>query len=503
MKEYIEIDTNQVESMSPTSNLFENRCKLAELKRGKHEVTLIVVAYNGLEKVKNCVESVLRYTKEINYELLLIDNGSADGTLEYFRSVECEHKRIIHITKNLGAFYPLMNVDFDSLGDFICYLNNDSYVTPHWMDNLLTCIKSDSRIAMASPMYSNPSYDIDDMTTLTFTSYEDMLQKAEQYNVSDAKKWWDMVRPSTFCALLRKEAILSIGWPYWDVGFYHKCADDDLGFRFRRMGYRTIKAGDTWVYHDHDMEQYQSSRNILDSGLKNFEEKYFGLTYKDFANFYFPYLRQFPAPAPAKKMSVLGVDVKCGTPALDVKNWLQTFGISDVTLSAFIQDPKYWVDLKTICSGPVICDREEFLLSDFPRETFDYIVVDQPINCYHNPEMMLRALFQLCADGGHVVCKLFNTFSFREYMTMLNGAGNYTTKKVSFNISLERFQNMLEEYGDIRCRIETASMAEDELKQFAEWLPEHLTEAQRKAVNQMKNVSYMFVVEKFNEGYRN
>lgn len=57
---------------------------------------------------------------------------------------------------------------------------------------------------------------------------------------------------------------------------------------------------------------------------------------------------------------VLGVDVRCGTPILDVKNWLRRRGPDQVELSAFAQDAKYWVDLKTVCQGPVICDREEF-----------------------------------------------------------------------------------------------------------------------------------------------
>lgn len=501
MERYIEIDTNGMEAPSLASSLFERRRKITQSKSCAHEVTLVVVAYNRQEKVKTCVESVLRYTTGVNYELLLIDNGSTDHTLDYFLSVDYEHKKVIRITKNLGLFYPLSVIDFHSLSNFFCLLNDDAYVTPNWMDNLLACIKSDQRIALAAPMYSCRSWDIDDMTSRTFSNYEDMLQRIDSYNISDPTKWGDMIRPSTFCALFRKEAITAIGWPYWDVGFYHNYADDDLGFRFRRMGYRTIKAGDTWVYHDHnydnqDIRQTFAPLESRESDYRNFKEKYFGIEYKDFTNFYFPYLQQFPTPVRVEKASILGVDVACGTPALDIKNWLRSFGIFNIELSAFTRDPKYWVDLKTICSGLVACDREEFLLNDFAAKRFDYIVADYPINCYHDPKTMLQTLFQLCEDDGYVICKLFNAFSFREYMTLLEGQGDYTAQKISCNISLERFRNMLESYGTVIRQFDIASKAEDDIERFAGLLPQCLTAAQRDAVEEMKKITYMFVVEK-------
>ena len=70
--------------------------------------------------------------------------------------------------------------------------------------------------------------------------------------------------------------------------------------------------------------------------------------------------------------------------------------MAKVELSAFTQDPKYWVDLKTICTGPVICDREEFLTDSFLPESFDYIAAARPINRYHEPQKILNDLFTLC-----------------------------------------------------------------------------------------------------------
>ena len=109
MGQFIEINTDQMESPAVGSNLFFNRTAVAEMQRssGASEVSIIIQAYNRLDKTKRCVESVLAYTAGVDYELILLDNGSKDATLEYFPSISHEKKTVVNITKNLGAAYPL------------------------------------------------------------------------------------------------------------------------------------------------------------------------------------------------------------------------------------------------------------------------------------------------------------------------------------------------------------------------------------------------------------
>ena len=187
----------------------------------------------------------------------------------------------------------------------------------------------------------------------------------------------------TLGTLYRKEVLLAGGWPLSDMGFFHDFIDDDVTFKIRRLGYRTVLAGDTWICHDHDLRsgegkdpvEFQQSLTI---GRENFREKYFGVdAWEDVNNYYIPYLKHFPPPSIKTSARVLGVAVRCGTPILDIKNWLRIVGIFQTELSAFTQDPKYWVDLKTICTGPVLCDREEFLADAFLPGYFDYVIADR------------------------------------------------------------------------------------------------------------------------------
>ena len=78
MKQVIEINTDSMIPPAVGADLFSNRAAVAEMQRPSTaaEVSIIIQAYNRLEKTKRCVESVIKYTGSVDYELILLDNGS-------------------------------------------------------------------------------------------------------------------------------------------------------------------------------------------------------------------------------------------------------------------------------------------------------------------------------------------------------------------------------------------------------------------------------------------
>ena len=501
---FLEVNTDGMARPNGVENdLFTNRQAIARMYRqaAAAEVSILVVGWNRLEKTKRCVESILRYTKEIDYELILIDSGSEDGTLDYFRSVQCEKKLVIRITQNLGAPYAYTTVSLRELGDFVCIAPNDLIVTKNWMKNLLACMKSDPNIGMVTPMTSNSS----NLQSLDFPykTYEEMQAIAARFNRSDPRKWEDRLRIITLGTVLRKEVFLACGWPLSDVGYFHDFLDDDTAFAVRGLGYRTIVAGDTWICHDHDVRggegkdpaQFQRSLAI---GRRNFQEKHFGVdAWDDVNNFYSPYFSGLKPPSVLGEAHILGVDVRCGTPILDAKNWLRKNGLFSAQLSAFTQDPKYWKDLKTICKGGVFCDREEFLADAFPREYFDIVIADRPVNQYHEPQKLINDLFDLCKKGGLVVCKLRNTFTFQEYLYLLGKRTTYDLE-YSYHIPAEAMQAALEKHGALRkCVALPFAMDLESQETLRSILPGGFSaEQQSELLNQMLNREYLLFIQK-------
>lgn len=286
------INTNSLTSPVEADNLYISRKNAYEnLLPGIPEVTVFVVAYNRLEKTKRCVSSILKYTEGIDYELLLVDNGSEDETLEYFQSVPYPRKRIIRITKNLGSQYALNLAMRSFSGRYFVQVTNDVVVTKNWLSNLLCCMESDPQTGMVTPGSSNIS-NLQEIP-LTFSSYEEMQEKAAAYNQSDPWKWEQRLRLITIVLVIKRELIEQIGMI--DRGFYHDFSDDDFSVRVRRAGYKLMLCLDTFVHHDHDFrhgedKDMQKFRCSLEKGRKNFFDKYHGLDSWDDMSDYEEYL---------------------------------------------------------------------------------------------------------------------------------------------------------------------------------------------------------------------
>ena len=75
MGKIIEINTDYMEQPKTEGDLFQNRALLADMHQNTAEVSIVVVAYNRLEKTRRCVESILKYTDNVDYELILVDSG--------------------------------------------------------------------------------------------------------------------------------------------------------------------------------------------------------------------------------------------------------------------------------------------------------------------------------------------------------------------------------------------------------------------------------------------
>lgn len=438
------INTNSLTSPVEADNLYISRKNAYEnLLPGIPEVTVFVVAYNRLEKTKRCVSSILKYTEGIDYELLLVDNGSEDETLEYFQSVPYPRKRIIRITKNLGSQYALNLAMRSFSGRYFVQVTNDVVVTKNWLSNLLCCMESDPQTGMVTPGSSNIS-NLQEIP-LTFSSYKEMQEKAAAYNQSDPWKWEQRLRLITIVLVIKRELIEQIGMI--DRGFYHDFSDDDFSVRVRRAGYKLMLCLDTFVHHDHDFrhgedKDMQKFRCSLEKGRKNFFDKYHGLDSWDDMSDYEEYLIcGFPNRKPLANPRILGVDTACGVPILQVKNGLRRRKTLSAGTAAFTSNAKYYCDLQTVCDE-VFCDRIERLPDFLENRSFDYIVLGQPINAYSEIPRLLRSLLGALRPSGTLFLKLRNTQDVISYLTMMGRS--YPLEEFATAITLVQFNQILQ-----------------------------------------------------------
>lgn len=411
------------------------------------DVTILIQAYNRIEKTKECIESILKYTKDVNYDLLLIDNGSTDETFEYFKSVNYDKVRIIHLNKNISASYPIFFYDLSWVSKYFIVIANDIIVTENWLSNLIKAAESDDKIGMVNPVSSNVSnlQQVD----LKFNSLAEMQKKAAAYNISDPTKWHERLRLITLGTLYKKECLYAIGWPTNDLGFFHDFIDDDITFRVRRAGYKTILANDTWIHHNHDFRNLENKdpaefQRSLESGRKNFLDKYYGVDAWDDVNNYIPeIIPKIKAPSDTSNCCILGVDVKCGTPILEIKNQIRSFGVFDAACCAITSEGKYFIDLQTICGADnVFSCSPENAFGYLPQDTFDYIIIGNGVNEYPEPYKVIKSVYSLLKKGGQMFFYLKNT---NNIYSLLNVIGYRSVQPTSYayNMTVETLINDL------------------------------------------------------------
>ncbi len=428
MANYVEpivVNSDYAQQPLPGQDIYETRHNAyrATQTPGSPIVTICIVAYNRLDKTKNCIKYVLEHTSSFNYELMLVDNGSTDDTLEFFQSISYSNKKIIKITKNIGSNYAIKKALSLFEGKYFVLVPNDAYVTVNWLSNLLICLESDDKIGIAAPMGSNLSnlQSVD----LGFSNLQEMQEKAAQFNVHNPLKWEERMRLIAIVHIFRRDILDIVGIP--DQGFYYDFTDDDYFCRIRRAGYKLVACGDTFVHHDHDYKKMEGKNpedfeKSLESGRKNYRDKFYGLDpWNDMNNFDKALIGLINQNNIVKSQVpfILGIDVRCGTPILEIRNKLRTMGILNLVSMAFTTTAKYYLDLCTICNN-VYCDRIDFIQEHLLSNNYDFIILGEPINLYNEPIKLLQKLIDLGSSGATILFKLRNTYDARMWLNSLD-----------------------------------------------------------------------------------
>ena len=117
------------------------------------KVTIIIPNYNGIKFMKDCIES-LRIQTYKNFEILVVDNGSKDESVDYLRDLESYESNLnikaIYLDENLG-FAGGVNVGLAACDSkYVILLNNDTEVFPDYVEMLVEI--QDSFVQKAKPI---------------------------------------------------------------------------------------------------------------------------------------------------------------------------------------------------------------------------------------------------------------------------------------------------------------------------------------------------------------
>jgi len=225
----------------------------------KKLVSIIILTYNQLEYTKITLDSIRKNTRCTN-EIIVVDNASSDGTVEYLKTQKDIH--VVFNDENLG-FPAGCNQGMEiAKGDYVLLLNNDVVVSSNWLEGLVECAESDPRIGIVGPM-SNWISGFQLERNITYDKVSEVHRFAADYRKRNRKRWIEVPRIAGFCMLLKREVIAKIGGLDTIYGTGN-CEDDDFCVRSNLAGFRNVIAGDVFVHHF-------GSKSFMNDGLNRFK----------------------------------------------------------------------------------------------------------------------------------------------------------------------------------------------------------------------------------------
>jgi GT2 family glycosyltransferase len=210
-------------------------------------VTVVIPNWNGERFLEICLGSLRTQTFR-DFETLVVDNGSSDGSIELARR-DFPKVRVISLDKNRG-FSAAVNVGIMvSEANLVALLNNDTEVDPGWLEALV-------RAAAEHPeagFFASKLVDFRDRRLLDGAG--DALRKSGlPYRLGHGERDRGQFEREAFvfsacaaAALYRRSVFEEIG--LFDEDFFSYCEDWDVGFRAQLAGYRCVYVPGSVVYH--------------------------------------------------------------------------------------------------------------------------------------------------------------------------------------------------------------------------------------------------------------
>lgn len=210
-------------------------------------VSVVMVTHGGGEVALEAVEALVVNTRA-PFDLIVVDNASADGTVELLEAA-VSGATIISNPENTGFGRGSNQGAKLAMGAYLCFLNPDAFVQPDWLEPLLEAFERDESVGAAVPLFLHPDGRIQEAGSALDSegaalaigdgddpqSFEHRFRRTVDYG-------------SAACLIVRAELFREVSGfdPIYSPAYYE---DVDLCFKLAQRGFRTVFEPASRVVH--------------------------------------------------------------------------------------------------------------------------------------------------------------------------------------------------------------------------------------------------------------
>lgn len=211
------------------------------------KVSVVTPNYNGMDFLENYFKSLNQDSEHIG-EVIIVDNGSGDSSLDYIQNNSFDFPVVIIKNSENRGFAPAVNQGISKAKyDYIFSLNNDTEIKPGSIKAMLDLIKCDDVFSVQAKMLKSDNRNLiddagDEYNLLAWTKKTGENQ--------DSNKYVEIREIFSSCAgaaLYKKSLLEKIG--LFDDNYFAYMEDVDLAIRSQINGYKNLLCPDAIVYH--------------------------------------------------------------------------------------------------------------------------------------------------------------------------------------------------------------------------------------------------------------
>ena len=203
---------------------------------------IIIPVWNQISYTKDCVDSILNNTANVDYRIVIIDNASNDETrrwLEDLKEAAAGRVLLIRNETNLGFVKAVNQGIAASNAPYVCLLNNDTLVARDWLKEMIAIAGSADDIGIVNPSSNNLGQK---------PAAGESLEVYAGEIAKEAGQYIELGAAVGFCMLIKRRLFERIGLldEIYGMGNFE---DTDFSRRAVQAGYRCVRACGAYVYH--------------------------------------------------------------------------------------------------------------------------------------------------------------------------------------------------------------------------------------------------------------